>query len=157
MRKSYLLFLVSFVLVSILTGCTPGGGPITTTDFSGDWTMTNTTTSTSAPSLFSIGSTSTTKCNIVDNNGSLTIYNFKLVGNEFYNWNVGYGTRSGNHLNANVTGSYLNVYGDTVSVTIYFEGDIDSDGISGTGTWTHTFSIYGNTDSASGTTIFVKG
>jgi hypothetical protein len=144
-------------LIVILSGC-PRGSPTTPSiDFSGNWTMTNTTLTTTSPALADIGATTTAKCNIVDNNGSLTINNFRIVGQEFINWEVGYRDRPGNNLAANVSGSYLNTYRDPLSLTLYFEGDIKSNGISGTGTWTQTFNIYGYIDTVSGTTIFVKG
>jgi hypothetical protein len=47
--------------------------------------MTNTTLTTTSPALADIGATTTAKCNIVDNNGSLTINNFRIVGQEFIN------------------------------------------------------------------------
>jgi len=54
-------------------------------------------------------------------------------------------------------GSYLNIYGSTVSLVIYFEGNIDASGISGSGTWYQTFSVSGYTWIYEGTTIFIKG
>ena len=145
------------IIAIILTGCSGGTPTGPSMNFTGNWTMTNTTTSTTSSVLADIGATTTAKCNIDDNNGSLSIYNFRIVGQEFINWDTGYGTRSGNKLTANISGSYLNIYGDPVSITLYFEGEINTDGISGAGYWTQTFNIYGYIDSASGTTVFVKG
>ena len=151
-------YLVSLAVLSlfILAGCSGGVPPSSSFNFSGNWTMTNTTLS-STLATSDIGSTTTAKCNIVDTNGSLTIYNFRLINQEFMRWNTGYGTRVGNKLTGNVNGSYTNMYGDPVSMTIYFEGTINKDGISGSGYWTHTFNVYGFFDQASGATIFVKG
>lgn len=118
--------------------------------------MTNTTTSTTT-SFFNVGAVTTSKCNIIDNNGSLTIYNFKIINLEYINWNIGYGTFKSSIIKANISGSYLNIYGQTVSTIVYFEGIINPDGISGSGTWTQTISVSGYMDSASGTTIFIKG
>jgi len=118
--------------------------------------MTNTTTYTTT-SFFDVGAVTTAKCNIVDNNGSLTIYNFRIIGQEYINWNIGYGVRNNFTLTGNISGSYLNIYGSTVSLTISFEGNINVDGISGNGNWTQTISVYGYIDSASGSTIFIKG
>jgi hypothetical protein len=101
--------------------------------------------------------TTTSKCNIVDSSGSLTIYNFYTIDQEYTNWNTGYGTFNKYIITANINGSYLNQYGSTVSVIVYFEGTISSSGISGSGTWIETFSVSGYTWLYSGTTIFIKG
>ena len=148
--------LILFLIFTIfLSGC---GGVITpTTNLSGNWTMTSTTTYTTSTQIADIGAVTTSKCNIVDNSGSLTIYNFYIVGQPFIKWNTGYGTFKNSTIIANISGSYLNIYGSTVSTIIYFEGTISSSGISGSGTWIQTVSVYGYFDSASGTTIFIKG
>ena len=99
----------------------------------------------------------TAKCNITDNSGSLTIYNFDIVGDESKDWNTGYGTFNGSAISASVSGSYTNIYYHTVSTTVYFEGTINSSGIYGTVTWIQTFNVSGNLYSISGTTIFTKG
>jgi len=148
--------LILFLIFSILlSGC--GGVTTPATNLTGNWTMTNTTTFTTSTYLVDIGTVTTAKCNIVDNNGSLAIYNFYIVGLPFINWNTGYGTFKNSIINANISGSYLNVYGSTVFTIIYFEGTINSSGISGSGTWIQTISVYNYFDSASGTTIFIKG
>ncbi len=118
--------------------------------------MTNQVTSTNNP-IHDVGATTTAKCNIVDSSGSLTIYNFDIVNQEIINWNTGYGTFKNSQITANVNGSYLNTYGQTVSNIIYFEGTIGSSGISGTGTWVQTVSVAGYTWTSSGNTIFIKG
>ena len=57
------------------------------------------------------GSTvNTSKCNIIDSSGSLTIYNFYNVGEEYINWNTGYGTFNGSAISINMSGSYTNIY-----------------------------------------------
>ena len=99
----------------------------------------------------------TSKCNIVDSSGSLTIYNFDIVGDESKDWNTGYGTLNGSTISASVSGSYTNIYYQTVSTTVYFEGTIDSSGIYGTGTWVQTYNVSSNFYSYTGTTIFTKG
>jgi len=150
--KILILFLIFTILLS---GC--GGVTTPATDLTGNWTTTNTTTFTTSSQIADIGAVTTAKCNIVVNNGSLTLYNFYIVGQPFINWNTGYGTFKNSIINANISGSYLNVYGSTVSTIIYFEGTINSSGISGSGTWIQIVSVYGYSDSASGTTIFIKG
>jgi len=145
------------MLVIFLAGCGSGGGVIPSTNLSGNWTTTNTTTFTTSSQIADVGAVTTAKCNIVDNSGSLTIYNFYIIGQPFINWNTGYGTFKNSIITANISGSYLNIYGSTVSTIVYFEGTIDSSGISGSGTWIQTISVYGYSDSASGTTIFIKG
>ncbi len=135
-------------------GC--GGGTTPSTNLTGNWTMTNIVTATNNP-INNIGATTTSKCNIVDNSGSLTIYNFYIVNSEYINWNTGYGTFNKPIITGNISGSYQNIYGSTVSEVIYFEGNIDASGISGSGSWTETDSVSGYTWITSGTTIFIKG
>ncbi len=115
------------------------------------------TTSTTSSLIADIGAVTTSKCNIVDSSGSLTFYNFYIVGQPFISWNTGYVTFKNSVITANISGSYLNVYGSTVSTIIYFEGTISSGSISGSGTWVQTVSVYGDIQSASGNTIFIKG
>jgi len=153
-RKLFLLGL-ALVVVMFLVGCS-GGGVIPSTNISGNWTMTNMVTATNNP-IHNIGATTTAKCNIVDSSGSLTIYNFDIVNQELIDWNTGYGTFNKPTLTGNVNGSYLNIYGKTVSNIIYFEGVLGASGISGSGTWTQTISVSGYTWTSSGTTIFIKG
>ena len=144
-------YLIILFLILFLTGC----GVMPSTNLTGNWTMTSTTTSTTIP-FFHIGAVTTSKCNIVDNSGSLIIYGFHIIGSEFFNWKTGYGTFNNSMITANISGSYINIYGWTVSTIIYFEGTINN-GISGSGNWTQTISAYSYFDSASGTTIFIKG
>ena len=118
--------------------------------------MNNTVTATNNP-IHNIGATTTAKCNIVDSSGSLTIYNFDIVNQELINWNTGYGTFTKPTLTGNVNGSFLNIYSQTVSTIIYFEGILDTSGISGSGTWIQTMSVSGYIWTTSGTTIFIKG
>jgi|AntAceMinimDraft_9_1070365.scaffolds.fasta_scaffold192968_1 hypothetical protein len=155
-RISYFLILI-LIFAIFLTGCTGGGVIITpSTNISGNWTMTNMVTATNNP-IHNIGATTTAKCNIVDSSGSLTIYNFDIVNQELIDWNTGYGTFYKPTLTGNVNGSYLNIYSQTVSTIIYFEGVLNASGISGSGTWTQTMSVSGSTWTSSGTTIFIKG
>lgn len=147
MKRKYFILVLVLILTIFLVGCSGGGTVIPSINLSGNWTMTN-----SSASGFT-----TAKCNIVDSSGSLTIYNFYIVGQPFINWNTGYGTFKNSTIIANISGSYLNIYGSTVSTIIYFEGTISTSGISGSGTWIQTFSVYGDIQSASGTTIFIKG
>jgi len=142
--SKYLLVILFLILVIFLSGCGSITPPI---NLSGNWTMTNSSAS----------GVTTSKCNIVDSSGSLTLYNFYIVGQPFINWNTGYGTFQNSTITANISGSYLNIYGSTVSTIIYFEGTISTSGISGSGTWIQTFSVYGDIQSVSGTTIFIKG
>lgn len=145
-RKLFLVGLV-LLLAMVLVGCSGGGTVTPSINLTGNWTMTNSSSS----------GVTTSKCNIVDSSGSLTIYNFDIVGDESKDWNTGYGTFNGSAISASVSGSYTNIYYQTVSTTVYFEGTINSSGIYGTGTWIQTFNVSGNLYSLSGTTIFTKG
>jgi len=156
MKKKCFFVILFLVLAIFLSGCSGGGIVTPSTNLTGNWTMTNIVTATNNP-IHNIGATTTSKCNIVDSSGSLTIYNFYIVNSEFINWNTGYGTFKKPTLTANISGSYLNIYGSTVSEVIYFEGNIDASGISGSGTWIQTISVSGYTWITSGTTIFIKG
>lgn len=145
MKKKYFFIVLFLTLAIFLVGCS---GVITSSiNLTGNWTMTNSSAS----------GVTTAKCNITDNSGSLTIYNFYIVGDESKDWNTGYGTFNGSTISASVSGSYTNIYYQTVSTTVYFEGTINSSGIYGTGTWIQTFNVSGNLYSISGTTIFTKG
>ena len=145
MKKKPFLIIAFLILATFLVGCS--GGTTPSTNLTSNWTMTNSSTS----------GVTTAKCNITDNSGSLTIYNFDIVGDESKDWSTGYGTFNGYAISASVSGSYTNIYYQTVSTTVYFEGTINSSGIYGTGTWTQTFNVSGNLYSISGTTIFTKG
>jgi len=153
LSKILKIFILFLIFTIFLSGC--GGVTTPSTNLSGNWTMTNTTTTTTTP-FFDVGAVTTSKCNIADSSGSLTIYGCHIVGSEYINWNTGYGTFNNPIITANISGSYINIYGRTVSTIIYFEGTIVN-GISGSGNWTQTFSVSGYFDSASGTTIFIKG
>jgi len=156
MKREYYFVILVLILTMFLVGCSGGGTVTPSTNITGNWTMTNIVTATNNP-IHDIGATTTAKCNIVDNSGSLTIYNFYIVNQESINWNTGYGTFNKPTLTGNVNGSYLNIYGSTVSNIIYFEGILDASGISGSGTWIQTTSVSGYTWITSGTTIFIKG
>ena len=147
MKRNCFFVILFLTLAIFLSGCSGGGGVIPSTNLTGNWTMTNSSAS----------GTTTSKCNIVDSSGSLTIYNFYIVNQEYINWNTGYGTFNKPILTANISGSYLNQYGSTVSTIVYFEGTINTSGISGSGTWYQTFSVSGYTWIYEGTTIFIKG
>ncbi len=147
MKRKYFFVILFLVLAIFLSGCSGSGVVTPSTNLTGNWTMTNSSAS----------GTTTSKCNIVDSSGSLTIYNFNIVNQEFINWNTGYGIFYKPTLTVNINGSYLNIYGQTVSNIIYFEGTLDANGISGSGTWTQTISVSGYTWVSSGTTIFIKG
>ena len=145
MKRKYFFVILFLTLAILLSGC--GGVTTSPTNLTGNWTMTNSSAS----------GVTTAKCNIVDSSGSLTIYNFYIVDQEYINWNTGYGTFNNSAISANISGSYINIFGSTVSTIVYFEGTISASGISGSGTWVQTFSVSGDITSASGTTIFIKG
>jgi uncharacterized protein YceK len=145
MKRKYFFVILFLTLAILLSGC--GGVTTSPTNLTGNWTMTNSSAS----------GVTTAKCNIVDSSGSLTLYNFYIVDQEYINWNTGYGTFNNSAISANISGSYINIFGSTVSTIVYFEGTISASGISGSGTWVQTFSVSGNITSASGTTIFIKG
>ena len=157
MKKKSFLIIAFLILAIFLVGCSGTGIITPSINLTGNWTMTNTTTYTTSSLIADIGAVTTSKCNIVDDAGAITIYNFKIIGQEYIDWNIGYGVLNNFNLTANISGSYLNVYGSIVSTIIYFEGTINADGISGSGNWTQTVSVYGYMDSASGTTFFIKG
>lgn len=136
---------ILFLILIFLSGCS--GVTTPSVNLTGNWTMTNSSAS----------GVTTSKCNIVDSSSSLTLYNFYIVDQEYISWNTGYGTFNNSAISANISGSYINIYGSTVSTIVYFEGTISSSGISGSGTWIQTFSVSGNIWSASGNTIFIKG
>ncbi len=145
MKSKYYFVILFLVLAMFLSGC--NGATTPSVNLTGNWTMTNSSTS----------GVTTSKCSIVDSSGSLTLYSFYIVDQEYINWNTGYGTFNNSAISANVSGSYTNIYSQTVSTIVYFEGTISSSGISGTGTWIQTFSVSGEIYSYSGTTIFIKG
>ena len=147
MKRNCFFVILFLTLAIFLSGCSGGGFVIPSINLTGNWTMTNSSAS----------GTTTSKCNIVDSSGSLTIYNFYIVNQEYINWNTGYGTFNKPILTANISGSYLNQYGSTVSTIVYFEGTINTSGISGSGTWYQSFSVSGYTWIYEGTTIFIKG
>lgn len=157
MKKKSFLIIAFLILAIFLVGCSGTGIITPSINLTGNWTMTNTTTYTTSSLIADIGAVTTSKCNIVDDAGAITIYNFKIIGQEYIDWNIGYGVLNNFNLTANISGSYLNVYGSIVSTIIYFEGTINAVGISGNGNWTQTISVYGYIDSASGSTIFIKG
>jgi len=154
MKKKSFLIIAFLILAIFLVGCSGTGIITPSINLTGNWTMTNTTTYTTSSLIADIGAVTTSKCNIVDDAGAITIYNFKIIGQEYIDWNIGYGVLNNFNLTANISWSYLNVYGSIVSTIIYFEGTINADGISGSGNWTQTVSVYGYMDSASGTTFF---
>jgi len=145
MKRKLLLLGLVLIITMFLVSC--GGGITPSINLTGNLTMTNSSAS----------GVTTAKCNITDSSGSLTIYNFDIVGDESKDWNTGYGTLNGSTISASVSGSYTNIYYQTVSTTVYFEGTIDSSGIYGTGTWVQTYNVSGNFYSYTGTTIFTKG
>jgi len=149
-------FVLMMIIAIVLTGCSGGTPTGPAMNFTGNWTMKNTATISSIEGI-GVGETITAICSINDNNGSLSIYKVYIIGQESINWEMGYGTRSGNKLTANINGSYLKINGDRVSVSLSFEGEINTDGISGTGYWSQSFNINNSIDSAAGTTVFVKG
>jgi len=145
MKEKYFFVILFLILAIFLVGC--GGVTTPSVNLTGNWTMTNSSDS----------GVTTSKCNIVDSSGSLTLYNFYIIDQEYISWNTGYGTFNNSAISANISGSYINIYGSTVSTIVYFEGTIASSGISGSGTWVQTFSVSGEIYSYSGTTIFIKG
>ena len=152
--KRKIFFVILFLTLAIfLSGC---GGITPSINLTGNWAITYTTTS-GTPSFFDIGEVTNATCSIVDNNGSLTISDFTIIGQEYINWEVSYGTFSKPTFTTGyLVGSYLND-GSTVSLVIIFEGDINDDGTIGTGTWTATVSVSGETGgNGSGTCIFIK-
>jgi len=150
-----LQIIILFLIFTIfLSGC--GGVTTPTTNLSGNWTMTNTTTYTDTP-LFDIDTVINSKYIIYDNSDSLTIYGFHIIGLEYINWDLGYGTFNNSIVTINIYGSYKKPCGTIIYTTFCFEGTINADGISGSGTWFQAFSWSCDFHFASGTTILIKG
>jgi hypothetical protein len=155
MKRKYFFVILFLTLAIFLSGC---GGVITpSTNLTGNWAITYTTTS-GTPSFFDVGEVNNATCNIVDNNGLLTISDFTIIDQEYIHWEVGYGTFNKPAFTTGyLTGSYINEYEEAIALVIIFEGDINDDGTIGTGTWTANVSVNdvagGN---GSGTTIFTK-
>lgn len=153
------------MLVLVLSGCSKkknddsGGGGEPVINLSGKWTATNTTTYTSNPDIFKLGGVITAKFTISDKSGNLTITDFVLVGQEIISWDTGSGTFNSQSraLSAHLSGSYKNIYEQTVSITISFSGTIKEDRISGTGSFEETLNVSGNIYLGSGTSEFFKG
>lgn len=155
MNRKLLYLVILMVSIFLIVGCS-GNAPSVSTNITGNWTMTNLVQSSNNP-IHTIGATTTAKCYISDNYGSLTISNFRIINEEGIKWNTGYGSFIKPTISATVNGSYINIYGQTVTTVIYFEGKIGSGGISGSGTWVQTMSVGGYTWTTSGSTVFVKG
>jgi hypothetical protein len=155
MKRKYLFVILSLIFAIFLSGC---GGVITpSTNLTGNWTITITTTSGTPPSYFDGGEVKTATCSIVDNDGSLTISDFTIIGQEYINWEVSYGTFSKPTFTTGYLNGSYNDDGSTVTLVIIFEGDINEDGTSGTATWTATVNVSGgNGGNGSGTSIFIK-
>jgi len=75
MKRKYFLVVLFLILAIFLSGCGGGGTVIPSINLSGHWTMTNSSAS----------GTTTSKGNIFDSSGSLTIYDFYIVGQEYIN------------------------------------------------------------------------
>ena len=152
--KRKIFFVILFLTLAIfLSGC---GGVTPSINLTGNWAITYTTTS-GTPSFFDIGEVTNATCNIVDNNGLLTISDFTIIGQEYINWEVSYGTFSKPTFTTGYLNGSYNDDGSTVTLVIIFEGDINEDGTSGTATWTATVNVSGgNGGNGSGTSIFIK-
>lgn len=154
LKPNYFLLIILLAFSIILSGCS--GTTVPSTSLTGNWTMTNLTTSANNP-IIDVGATTTAKCFITDSSGSLTVSNFRIINQEEIKWSTGYGKFINRTISANVNGSYINIFGQTVTTVIYFTGTIGSSGLSGTGTWVQTMSVGGYTWTSSGSTIFIKG
>lgn len=93
----------------------------------------------------------------MDDDGSLTISDFEIIGQEYIDWSVSYGTFSQPTFTTGYLVGIYNDYGSTVSLIIIFEGEINEDGTSGTADWDATVTVSGeNGGNGSGTSVFVK-
>ena len=154
-RKLFFVGLV-LVLAMFFAGCS-GTGIITPgINLTGYWTAVAITTSSSDPSFWPIGGIATAEYSINDNNGTLTIYNFKIINQEFINWGVGQGTFNYPGLAITISGSYLNIYGYPINITINFQGSINASGLNGSGYFTENFSSLVGTDEVLGNVTFTK-
>lgn len=151
MKSKYFLSILILVLVVFLVGC---GVSTPSVNLTGNWTFSNLTTS-STVSHFPIGEVSKVTCNVIDNYGSLTIYNFRSFGQEYINWGTGYGTFNNPIITSEISGSYKNIYGQTVTTVINFSGTINPNGYNGSGNWSQKISVSGYFDTASGTSSFI--
>jgi len=87
------LFYVSiFLIIGILLGGCDGITPSTSTGITGNWTMTSS----------SQAGVTTSKCYIKDSSGSLTISNFRIIGEEHISWSTGYGSFKNSKITANI-------------------------------------------------------
>jgi len=150
-KSKYFLSILILVLVVFLVGC---GVSTPSVNLTGNWTFSNLITS-STDSHFPIGEVSKATCNVIDNYGSLTTYNFRSFGQEYINWGTGYGTFNNPIITSEISGSYKNIYGQTVTTVINFSGTINPNGHSGSGNWSQTISVSGSFDTASGTSSFI--
>jgi len=80
MKRKYFIVILFLILAIFLSSCAGGGIITPSINLTGNWTMTNTTTFTTSTYLVSVGTVTTAKCNIIDSSGSLTLYNFKIIG-----------------------------------------------------------------------------
>ena len=151
MKSKYFLSILILVLVVFLVGC---GVSTPSVNLTGNWTFSNLITS-STDSHFPIGEVSKVTCNVIDNYGSLTIYNFRSFGQEYINWGTGYGTFNNPIITSEISGSYKNIYGQTVTTVINFSGTINPNGHNGSGNWSQTISVSSSFDTASGTSSFI--
>ena len=153
MKRNCFFVILFLTLAIFLSGC---GGVTPSINLTGNWAITYTTTS-GTLSFFDIGEVTNATCSIVDNNGSLTISDFTIIGQEYINWEVSYGTFSKPTFTTGYLNGSYNDDGSTVTLVIIFEGDINEDGTSGTATWTATVNVSGgNGGNGSGTSIFIK-
>ena len=159
MKKVFLILLI-VISISFVSCTTEPEQPVSPNiSMSGRWTSTNITTYTSNIYVFEVGVTTTAKFTAIDNSGSLTITDFILIGADYISWNKGSGSFNPKTYDFSVylSGSYLNTYYDTVSVTVNFNGKVNNDQISGSGTFIEVLNVYGDQFSCSGTSTFFKG
>ena len=152
-RKGFLVILF-LALTIFLSGC--GGVIPPSINLTGNWTITYTTTSGTPPSYFDVGEVKTATCSIVDDNGVLTISDFSIVGQEYIDFQVSYGTFTDP---AFTTGYLVGTYNDNglITISIIFEGDLNAAGTSGEADWTATVTVSGESGgNGLGTAVFVK-
>ncbi len=156
MKRKYILLVLALVLAMFFVGCSGTGIITPSINLTGYWTAVAITTSSSDPSFWPIGGIATAEYSINDNNGTLTIYNFKIINQEFINWGVGQGTFNYPGLVITISGSYLNIYGYPINITINFQGSINASGLNGSGYFTENFSSLVGTDEVLGNVTFTK-
>ena len=153
MQRKYFMIVLSLALILFLSGCVT---PTSSINLTGEWTIEGVTTSGTSP-YFIIGQERTDTCSILDDNGALTITNFTSIEQEEIDWEDCTGTFADPSFTIGPLNGSMTYYGDPVTFIINFEGTMNDEGTGGTGTWTATIKIDGETvGTGGGTSVYTK-